>query len=377
MAKKDYYEILGVSRDASPENIKAAYRKLALKYHPDRNPGNKEAEENFKEAAQAYGVLSNKEKRARYDQFGHAGAEADFGHGAGSVNMEDIFRNFGDIFEGFGDIFGFGSQQRSNGGPMPRDGHDRSYDLTITLKEAYEGVKKEVRYYRLDKCNTCNGSGAQPGTSTEPCKKCQGRGQIQRQQGFFVFSQTCPECGGQGYTVPSPCTACKGNARVQILEKISVKIPSGIYDGAELRLIQRGDAGIYGGPYGSLYINISVQPDKRFRREGDDLVSNLVVTYPQLVFGSQLEIENIDGTKEIVKIPKGCAVGHKIIIPNKGFTQVRGRGRGNLVIITQCHIPQKLTPEAKDALKAYSSHIGTNVNDEDNAIIGFFKKFLG
>ena len=374
MAKKDYYEILGVSRDASAADIKAAYRKLALKYHPDRNPGNKESEEKFKKAAEAYETLSNKKKRSHYDQYGDTDPGAGFGQNS-NMNMDDIFNNFGDIFEGFGDIFGFGSQRKQEG-PSPREGHDRTLDLTISLKEAYEGTKKDVRYYRLENCATCNGKGTKEGTSTEACKKCGGRGQIQRQQGFFIYSQTCPECGGQGYTIPHPCPACKGNSRIQSYEKFSVKIPSGIYDSAELRIAQKGDAGVYGGPHGNLYIHVHVLPDKRFRREGDDLVSNLVLTYPQLVFGSQVEIENIDGTKETIKVPKGCPAGNKIIIAKKGFPQLRGRGRGNLIIITQCHIPKKLSTEAREALKKYSELIGTNVNDDEGTILGFFKKFL-
>jgi len=375
MAKQDYYEILGVARDASPAEIKSAYRKLALKYHPDRNPGNKEAEEKFKKAAEAYEILSNKEKRSQYDQFGQAGP--DIGGWSGhEMNMDDIFKNFGDIFEGFGDIFGFSSRKRT-GKPTPRQGHDRQLTLNIPLKEAYEGTKKEVSYYRLEACATCEGKGIKKGTKPEQCKECHGAGQIRRQQGFFIYSQTCPTCGGEGYTIPHPCDSCNGNSRKQIYEKFTVKIPAGIYDGAELRLAQKGDAGIFGGTPGNLFIRVHVLPDKRFIRDGDDLICNLMLTYPQLVFGAQVEIENIDDSKVIIKIPKGCPSGEKIIISGKGFPLIRGRSRGNLVVITQCHIPKRLSPEAKETLKEYSKKIGTTINEDEGTIKGFFKKFLG
>jgi len=376
MAKKDFYEILGVPRDASPEAIKAAYRKLALKYHPDRNQGNKEAEEKFKEAAEAYEVLSNKEKRNRYDQFGESGPEVSNWQGQG-MNMDDIFRNFGDIFEGFGDMFGFGPQQREKSGPIPRQGHDRHIALNISLKDAYEGTRKDVAYYRLEACSECGGKGIKKGTHPQQCKECKGSGHIKKQQGFFIFSQTCSHCGGEGYTIPHPCPACNGNSRKQVYEKFSVKIPAGIYDGAELRITQKGDAGIFGGDEGSLYIQIHILPEKKFTRDGDNLICNLMLTYPQLVFGAQVEIENIDGSKLMIKVPKGCPSQEKIILKDKGFPSLRGRGRGDMVIITQCHIPKNLSTESKEILKQYSKEIGTSINDGEGTITGFFKKFLG
>ena len=377
MAKRDFYEILGVARDASPEEIKAAYRKLALKHHPDRNQGNKEAEEKFKEAAEAYETLSKKDKRAQYDQFGHTGPEMGNWGGGQDMNMDDIFRNFGDIFEGFGDIFGFTSQQQRATGPSPRQGHDRHLTISISLKEAYEGTKKEISYSRLEACEECSGTGIKKGTKPEQCKTCKGTGQIKRQQAFFIYSQTCPTCGGEGFTIPHPCPTCNGNSRKQNHEKFTVKIPAGIFDGAELRIAHKGDAGIFGGPAGNLLITINVTPDKKFYREHDDLICNLVLTYPQLVFGSQVEVENIDGSMLTIKTPKGCPSGEKIILRDKGFPQIRGRGRGDLVIITQCHIPKKLSSDAKETLKKYSEEIGTDINDHQGSITSFFKKFLG
>ncbi len=374
MAKRDFYDILGVSKQATEQEIKAAYRKLALKYHPDRNPGNKEAEEKFKEAAQAYETLSDKEKRAQYDQFGEAGPHIG---GAGwqghNMNMDDIFRNFGDIF---GDLFQEREpQRRRSSGPTARSGHDRQLEVSITLKDAFTGTKKDIGYYRLTQCTTCKGKAVKEGTSTEKCKKCNGSGQMQYQQGFFVYSQTCPQCDGAGYTIPHPCPTCKGSSRVQIYENFTVKIPAGIYEGAEIRIVDKGDAGIYGGATGNLFVLVHVEADKRFTREDNDLISHLTLSYPQLVFGAAVEIDHIDGSKISIKVPKGCPVGNKLTIPDKGFVRLRGRGNGNLIIITQCDIPKKLSTPAKDALKQYAEQIQTSVDDEQGKG-GFFSSML-
>lgn len=374
--KKDYYETLGVAKTATQDEIKSAYRKLALKYHPDRNPGNKEAEENFKAAAEAYQVLSDPEKRKRYDQFGTADMG---GQGFGQdMNMEDIFDNFGDIFE---TLFGGGGGRRKSSkkaGPTPRRGHDLQKEITITLKESYLGIKKELSYYRFVVCDVCAGKGAKPGTTVETCPTCQGTGQQFYRQGFFTYSQTCSTCGGQGFTVPSPCTNCKGQTRIQMLDTFSFTIPQGVFDGAELRLNGKGDAGIFGGPTGDLLVRIHVLEDKKFKRVDNNLECNVMVTYPELVFGCQIEIESIDGTKETIKIPKGSPVNHKITLVGKGFTSLRGKVRGNLIVTVQCHIPTKLSSEAQETLKKYSELIGTNISDSNSSsIVGFFKKFLG
>jgi len=378
MNKRDYYEILGVSRDASADVIKSAYRKLALKYHPDRNPDNKEAEEKFKEAAEAYEVLSSDQKRKQYDQFGHAGVggAGQGGFGAGGMSMDDIFESFGDIF---GSMFGGGPTRRTRAatGPEPRRGHDLQQELEISLKESYLGTKNEIGYYRFFPCETCKGAGAKPGTKAQQCESCKGAGQVQYRQGFFVYAQTCSSCGGEGFTIPSPCSACGGKSRTQKYDKFTVTVPAGIFDGADLRIGGKGDAGLFGGPGGDLYVRVTVLPDKNFRRVGDDLVCKLVLTYPQLVLGSQVEIESIDGVTIPVKVPRGCPVGEKITVPGKGFKNPRGTHRGNLVVITKCHVPKKLTPEAKEALVAYSKLIGTDTNDNAGGVIGFFKKFLG
>lgn len=372
--KRDYYEILGVPKSASSQEIKKAYRTLALKYHPDRNPDNKEAEEKFKEAAEAYEVLSDQSKRAQYDQFGHAGTQGMGGFGHGGMSMDDIFEHFGDIF---GSMFGGGSSQRSRGamGPQPKHGHDLAQDVSISLKDAYLGTKQEIGYYHFISCEPCKGMGSKPGSKPTTCTKCHGSGQIQFRQGFFMYAQNCSTCTGQGFIISNPCDKCKGKCRTQEYDKFTVTIPAGVYDGAELRITSKGDAGVFGGESGNLYVRIHVSADKKFHRVNDDLVSTLMLTYPQLVLGCQVEIENIDGNKQMIKVPRGCAVGEKIIVPGKGFKNIRSKVSGNLVIITECHVPKKIDADAKKLLTQYSDKIGTDTNE--GGILSFFKKFLG
>lgn len=378
MSKRDYYTVLGVPKSASKDDVKKAYRKLAMKYHPDRNPDNKEAEEKFKEAATAYEVLSDDSKRQKYDQFGHDGFQnmgSGGGHGGHGMNMDDIFSNFGDIF---GDMFGGGGQRQKRAtGPEPKRGHDLHKEVTITLKEAYLGVKKEISFYHFFPCDDCGQKGTAAGTTVKICNVCKGAGQRHIQQGFFAFAQPCSACGANGFTIPSPCKTCKGQSRVQKYDKFTVNIPAGIYTDAELRVTAKGDAGVYGGSSGSLYVKIKILADKKFKRVEDDLVCTMMLTYPQLVLGCQIEIENIDGTKETVKVPKGCPVGEKITSPGKGFIKLRNKTRGNLVVITQCHIPKKLSADAKKLLTDYSDIVGTEAKDDEWSISGFFKKFLG
>lgn len=376
MSKRDYYEILGVSKSASASEIKKSYRKLAMKHHPDRNPGDKKAEAAFKEATEAYEILSNEQKRARYDQYGHAGMNAgsDY-HRYSDVN--DIFSNFGDIFEhifrGGGGPGGHQQQRRS--GPVPQQGHDLAYDMSIDLADAFNGCKKEIRIYHYVSCNTCKASGCKPGTRPSACTTCGGSGQSTVQQGFFAFSQPCRSCSGNGFSITDPCSDCRGQSRTQQYDKLSVTIPAGIFHGADLRIAGKGDAGTFGGPAGDLYIKTTVKPHDDFTRRGDDLVGTLRLTYPQLVLGSQLEVESVDGSKQSVKVPKGCTVGHEIVIPGKGFAQLRGRGAGNLVFVTTCRIPKKISAEAKKALLEYDKIVE---HDESGAgLFGFFKKFLG
>ena len=372
MEKRDYYKVLGVSKSATSEQIKAAYRKLAMKYHPDRNPNNKDAEDKFKEASEAYEVLSNPEKRKSYDQFGHQGPMG--GPGGHGMNMDDIFRNFEDVF---GDLFGQQGQSRSRkSGPTPKRGHDLAKEISLTLEEAFLGTKKDIKLYHFVACSTCEGKGMPKGAKATTCTECHGSGQVGYRHGIFMYSQACSTCHGDGYLVSTPCTTCKGQSRVQQYDTVSVSIPRGIFDGAELRVQNHGDAGVFGGAAGDLYLQIKIQPHKTFTRSDDNLECVVNLTYPQLVLGSQIEIETIDGTKEPLRIKKGTAVGERIILSGKGFHKVRGSGRGDLVVVTNCHIPKKISPEAEELLKSYSEIIGTSTDTQEGSIASFFKKFL-
>ena len=378
MSKRDYYEVLGVSKSADQSEIKKKYRKLALKYHPDRNPDNKDAEEKFKEAAESYEVLSDAQKRKKYDQFGHAGMQGGTDYHQ-HADINDILNSFGDLF---GSFFGGGGgrrqQHKTKSGPAPQHGHDLSQPLSITLKESFLGCKKEIKIYNYVTCGTCSGTGCNSNTKPSICATCNGSGQTISRQGFFAFSQPCSACYGQGFTITDPCPTCRGQSRVQKHNKLIVNIPAGIFDKAELRVSQKGDAGIFGGSAGDLYLSISVEPNKQFFRRDNDLVTYLNLTYPQLVLGSQIEIESIDGSKESIKIPKGCPVGKEILLPGKGFKDIQSRGyTGNLVIITQCDIPTKLNSESKSSLLDYSKKIGPAGSNSSGGIAGFFKKFLG
>jgi molecular chaperone DnaJ len=379
MTKADFYNVLGVSKSASTDEIKTAYRKLAMKYHPDRNPDNKAAEEKFKEATEAYEVLGDSSKRTQYDQFGHAGMNSGMGGGHagyshGNMNMDDIFENFGDIF---GSMFGGGAAKgRRKKGPQPQAGLSLTKDIDITLQEAFLGTKKEIAYHHYFSCDTCNGSGAKSGTSAQSCTPCNGSGEMHFKQGFFMYAQACSSCNGQGFTIPTPCSSCNGQSRVQRYDKFTVNIPKGIFNNAELRVSEKADAGLYGGPAGDLFLNIRIKEDKVFKREQDDLICHVMLTYPQLTLGCQVDVESIDGAKHTIKIPKGCPVGEKIVISGEGFYKLRGKTRGNLVIITQCFIPTKISADAKKKLQEYSDIVGTQANNE-GFITSFFKKFLG
>ncbi len=368
MAKRDYYEILGVAKTASQEEIKKSYRKVALQFHPDRNPDNKEAEEKFKEAAEAYEVLSDEGKRQKYDQFGHAGMHGgqDFHHG----NMEDIFENFSDIF---GDLFGQGSQKKKSG-PVAQRGHDLTQRIEVTLQEAYEGCKKEVKIYHYVNCDSCSGNGCAAGAKPISCATCKGHGSVQFRQGFLTYSQNCSKCHGQGFTITSPCADCRGQTRTQKHDKLTITIPAGIFDQAELRVPHKGDAGVFGGTAGDLYLTVQVKAHTTFFRRGDDLVISLTLSYPQLVLGCLMEFDSIDGVRESIKIPKGCPVGREIIIAGKGFPMLRSRGRGNLVVVAQCDIPTKLDAASQQVLLDYAEKIK---QQSSGGISGFFKKFLG
>lgn len=348
MSQRDCYEVLGIARTASDQEIKSAYRKLALKYHPDRNAGDRAAEEKFKEAAEAYAVLADGEKRAAYDRFGHAGVGA--GVGAGGFDptifagFEDIFGNLGDLF-GFGDIFG-GGRRRSG----PQRGADLRYDLEITFEESARGTETTIQIPRQEKCGTCHGSGAAAGTSPVTCPQCRGRGQVRYQQGFFTVAQTCPRCRGAGQIISKPCATCHGSGQVVEQRRLSVKIPAGIASGQRLRLRGEGEAGHAGGPPGNLDVVVHVQEHPFFRRQGDDLYLEMAVTFPTLALGGEIKVPTLNG-EETVRVPEGTESGSVLRLRGKGMPSISGHGHGDLHVVVQVTTPRKLTREQRKLLE--------------------------
>ena len=347
MSKRDYYEILGVPRDANDQTIKSAYRKLALKHHPDRNPGDGAAEEEFKAAAEAYAIISDPDKRSAYDRFGHAGVS---GAGSGGFDpsafagFEDIFGNIGDLF-GFGDMFG---GRRKRGGPQR--GSDLRYDLEISFEEAFTGTETSIQIPREETCETCSGSGAAAGTAPEVCGQCKGSGQLRFQQGFLTVARPCSTCRGSGKVISKPCQACRGAGRVGRERKITAKIPAGIATGQRLRVYGEGEHGAAGGPPGDLYVVVHVQDHELFHREADDLYCHLTVSYPMLAMGGTASVATMTGDEEI-KVPAGTQVGARFKLRHKGMPNVSGRGHGDLYAITRVAIPKKLTKEQKHLLQ--------------------------
>jgi molecular chaperone DnaJ len=348
VAKRDYYEVLGVERQATEPQIKSAYRKLALKYHPDRNPGDKKAEEAFKEAAEAYAILADRDKRAAYDRFGHAGVS---GAGAGAGFDPTIFADFSDIFSGLGDVFGFGDifgQRRRRGGPQR--GSDLRYDLEISFDESAAGTETTIQIPREETCETCNGSGAAAGTSPETCTQCRGTGQLRYQQGFLTVTRPCPNCRGTGKTISKPCQTCRGAGRVGRERKLTVKIPAGIATGQRLRLYGEGEHGSAGGPPGDLYVVVHVQEHPFFHREEDDLYCEMPISYPMLALGGRIKVPTLNGREE-VEIPSGTQPGARFKLRGKGMPHVGGRGHGDLHVIARVAVPKKLSKEQRRLLE--------------------------
>ena len=357
MQKRDYYEVLGVSRNADGEEIKHVYRKLALQYHPDRNPGDTQAEERFKEAAEAYDVLRDKEKRQIYDRFGHAGLE---GRGfTGFSGFEDIFSSFGDIFEGF---FGFGSRhgQTSRG----RAGNSLRYDLQLTLEEAFSGREEELVFDRWNGCETCKGSGLAPGSSYQTCATCQGRGQVVRSQGFFQISTTCPMCHGEGHTIADPCGSCGGRGRIRGEKRIKVKIPAGVDTGSQLRLRGEGEPGEQGGPPGDLIVLIHIADHDFFAREGDDLACEIPVAFVQAALGDTVPLPALGEEDPIdLEIPVGTQPGKLVRVRGKGMPRLNGHGqRGDLFVRVQVKVPTKLNERQRELLQAFAEAEGLHRN---------------
>jgi len=346
MAKRDYYEVLGVERSAALSDIKKAYRKLALELHPDRNPNDPHAEEKFKEASEAYGVLSDQQKRALYDQYGHRGLQT---QGQGFSDVQDIFSQFSDIFS---DFFGggggspFGRRQRGG----PERGADLRTGVRLSLKEAAYGLKKEISLTHPGPCATCDGSGAKNG-KRKTCPRCQGTGQITHSRGFVLLQTSCPNCQGIGSTVESPCDTCRGSGQQEVSRTVTVSFPAGIDTGQALRVPGQGMAGRMGGPAGNLLVEVAVEPDERFTREGYDLIHEVVLSFPQAALGAEIEVPMLDDTVLKVEIPAGIQPAEAVSVHGKGIPRLRGEGRGDLHVLVHVQVPKRLSSKAKKLLK--------------------------
>jgi molecular chaperone DnaJ len=348
MAKRDFYETLGVAKNASEDEIKKSYRKLAMKYHPDRNPDSKESEEKFKEVKEAYEMLTNPEKREAYDRYGHAGVDPNMGGGGGFGGGAGGFGDaFGDIF---GDIFG-GGRGRSQG-PQVYRGADLRYNLEITLEQAAHGFDTTIRVPSWDKCDTCHGSGAKPGTSPVTCSTCAGHGQVRMQQGFFSIQQTCPKCHGTGKIIPEPCAACSGQGRIKRNKTLEVKIPVGIDNGMRIRSSGNGEPGTNGGPSGDLYVEIHIKPHSVFQREGDDLHCEMPISFAKAALGGDIEVPTLSG-KVSFTIPEGTQSGKTFRLKGKGIKGVRSGFAGDLFCHVAVETPVKLTERQKDMLRDF------------------------
>lgn len=349
MAQRDYYEVLGVARNASDDDIKRAYRKQALKNHPDHNPDDPEAEQRFKEAAEAYEVLRDPEQRSRYDQYGHAGVN---GNGFGGFSStEDIFAHFGDLF---GDVFGFsmgGGRGRSRG-PRPEAGADLRYNLSVSFMQAAKGAEISLSIPRRTGCPECKGSGAAKGTSSETCAHCNGMGQVRHTQGFFQFAVPCPICKGEGRIIAHPCPRCKGDTFIQEVRDLSVRVPAGVDTGTRLRLRNEGEAGKNGGPMGDLYVFITVEEDKNFIRQGQDIIVTRDVTFPQAALGLKIEVPGLDGPVE-VQVPKGTQSETVFRIQGKGLPYLGQKRVGDLLVKIRVLTPTKLSGKQEELLRQF------------------------
>jgi molecular chaperone DnaJ len=372
MSKRDYYEVLGVSRTANDQEIKSAYRKLAVRYHPDKNPNDSSAEEKFKEAAEAYSVLSDTEQRRRYDRFGHAGLSSGAGAGAwgapGFGGIEDIL---GDLF-GFGDVFGGG--RTGSRRTAAQRGSDLRYDLEIKLEEAAQGMTAQLRIPRLESCETCHGSGAAAGTQPENCQTCSGSGQVRYQQGFFSVARTCQTCRGVGRVIKNPCPNCKGSGRVEREKQMEVKIPAGVETGSRLRVQGEGEAGTQGGPPGDLYVVIHVAEHDQFERQGSNLYEAVPITFAQAALGSDISVKTLD-SEEKLKVPMGTQTGTVFRLKGKGMPVLGGRGRGDLFVSVTVITPTTLTREQRKLLEQLAEV--ENKDLEDKGLVDKVRDIFG
>jgi molecular chaperone DnaJ len=379
--KRDYYTVLGVERTATPDEVKKAYRKLAVKHHPDKNPGDKSAEDKFKELGEAYEVLSNVDKRAAYDRYGHqAFAQGGgFGGGAGG-GMHDPFDVFREVFGSargggggggiFESIFGeAGGQDAGERGGRGR-GSDLRYDMRITFQEAARGVEKEIEIPKLQACDTCHGTGAEPGSKVTTCPTCGGQGQVAVTRGFFNIAQTCPRCRGAGQTIEKPCHTCHGDGRVEKNAKIKIKIPAGVEDGTRLRSSGQGEGGARGGPAGDLYVVLHVEPHEIFQREGTDIFCSVPISFARAALGGEVKVPTLEGSA-VLKVPAGTATGKVFRLRGKGLPEVHGRGIGDLHVKLYVEVPSKLNQLQRAHLQAFADSCDEHTHPEETS---FFKK---
>lgn len=366
VTKADYYEVLSVERTASDQELKSAYRKLAMQYHPDRNPDDPAAEEKFKQASEAYQVLSDPDKRAAYDRYGHAGVSNGGFDSSGFSGMPDLGDIFGDIF---GEVFNMGGSRRSS---RAQRGRDLQYELTLSFEEAVFGKQSEIKIRRMENCATCQGSGAEPGRGPTTCQQCAGRGQVRFQQGFFSVARTCPVCNGTGSIVKDPCHTCRGEGRQSADHTINVTVPAGIEDRMRIRYQGEGDAGRFSGPAGDLYVVISVEPHPFFEREGNDLHYALPVSFPQATLGTELMIPTLEGETKL-KIPEGTQSGTEFRLRNKGVPYLNDHGRGDLIVQIVAQVPKKLTKTQKELMRQLAETLSVENTPSARSFFGKVK----
>jgi molecular chaperone DnaJ len=371
VSKADYYQVLGVSRDATDQDLKSAYRKLAMQYHPDRNPGNIEAEEKFKEASEAYQILCDPQKRAAYDRYGHAGLNGGGFDGNPFASAQDISDIFGDLFGEVFNMGGGGSRRASRA----RAGEDLRYDLTLEFEEAVFGKQTQITIRRMESCTDCHGTGTASGHGPKTCPQCQGRGQVRYQQGFFTIARTCSSCGGTGSIIGDPCSTCKGDTRVPRERTIEVKVPAGVEDGTRIRYGGEGDAGRFGGPKGDLYIVLSVKPHEFFERDGNDLHCVVPITFPQAALGAELEIPTLEGESKL-KIPEGTQSGKEFVIRGKGVPYLNEHGRGDLVVRVMVQTPKKLNKVQRELIRQLSESLTVDGNPNAPTLLSKVKELF-